>query len=72
MSLWVRADGAQRWLEHLDGPPAELPEPTAWERFGDRLDALYDRLPWWDDAVILTLLLVVLPVLLVTLLVIGG
>ncbi|MDB5064907.1 MAG: hypothetical protein JWM18_1341 [Chloroflexi bacterium] len=59
MSWWVRADGAERWLEHLDGPPAELPPPTAWERFGDRLDALHERLPWWDDALIRALLLFV-------------
>jgi hypothetical protein len=44
VSLWVRADGAQRWLEHLDGPPAELPPPTVWERLGERLDVLCERL----------------------------
>jgi hypothetical protein len=67
VSLWVRADGAQRWLEHLDGPPAEPPPPTVWERVGERLDVLYERLPRWGDALILALLLFVLPFLMVAL-----
>lgn len=61
----MRADGSVRWLEHLDGPPAEVGPPTACERFGEFLDVLYERLPCWDNALILALLLVVLPFLLV-------
>lgn len=65
MSWWVRADGALRWVEHLDGPPAELPPPTLLERLGERIDALGERLPWWDTALILALLLIVVPFLMV-------
>jgi hypothetical protein len=67
MSWWVRADGARRWLEHLDGPAAEVPPPTPWERFGDRLDVLHERLHWWYDALILTLRLFVVLFLMVAL-----
>ncbi|HEY2704975.1 MAG TPA: hypothetical protein VGL20_14915 [Candidatus Dormibacteraeota bacterium] len=61
MTWWVRPDGAVRWLEHIDGPPAELPPPTAWERFGDRVEVLRERLARGDDVMTLALLLFVVP-----------
>lgn len=70
MSWWVRTDGAERWLEHLDGPPqAPPPSSPAWRRFEQFLDALYDRLPWWDDALMLAVLL---PLAMVALIAIRG
>jgi len=55
MTLWTRADGQVRLLEHLDGPPASVEPESVWERrldgLMDRLDALRDlldaHLPGW-------------------------
>jgi hypothetical protein len=56
---WRRADGTERFLPHLDGPPAEIP-PLVATRADRILDWLDARVPFWDDALMLAVLLAIL------------
>jgi hypothetical protein len=47
--LWRRADGQLRVLVHLDGSPADAEETPV----GRIVEWLDQRLPWWDDHLVL-------------------